>query len=136
MSTRTRRWLIDISLITAAVCLFLRTYVTDAQYGRAHGEAERFLDEARRSAGTNYDRYNEAIADYNRDHESPKFYCRQRETWGRITVAFFLFPAVAGLMYRRWAAAKGDIVSLITGPGVRQRSHPGLRSSKLRFVDG
>jgi hypothetical protein len=100
-----KRWLIDLSLVAVAACLFLPTFIRDGQYGHAHAEASRVLDEARTSAGTNDARYGEIIADYKRDHESPEFYYRKRDAWGRATVGLFAIPVVAGLACRRWAAA-------------------------------
>jgi hypothetical protein len=104
MSPRTKRWLIDVSLVTAAACLFLPTYIRDRQYGGRHAEAGKVLDEAHTSAGTNYDRYNEIVADYRRDHGSPEFYYQKREVWGRAAVGIFVIPVIVGLACRRWVA--------------------------------
>ena len=105
MSPRTKRWLIDLSLVAVATCLFLPIFIRDGQYAHAHADASRVLDEARTSAGTNYARYSEIISDYKRDHESPEFFYRKRDAWGRAALGFFLIPVVAGLACRRWAAA-------------------------------
>jgi hypothetical protein len=104
MNPQLKRWLIDISLITLAICLFSPIYIRNRQYGRAHAEAGKVLDEAQRTAGTNYERYREIINDYKRNHESPEFYYRKREAWGRAAVGIFIIPVLAGVANRRWAA--------------------------------
>ncbi|HEX8990503.1 MAG TPA: hypothetical protein VF784_02395, partial [Anaerolineales bacterium] len=105
MSSRFNRWLIDLSLVVVAAFLFLPIYIRDGQYGHAHAEASRVLGEARTLAGTNDVRYSDIIAGYRRGHESPEFYYRKRDGWGRAALGFFIIPAVAGLACRRWAAA-------------------------------
>jgi hypothetical protein len=103
MTPRLKRWLIDVSLVMTALCLFVPIYIRDGQYISAHAEAGKVLNEAHRMAGTNYDRYSEIISDYKRNHESPEFYYQKREAWGKVAIGIFIIPLFAGVVYRRWA---------------------------------
>lgn len=101
----TKRWIVDLLLVTLAVGLFLPVHLLNRQYAHAHWAADEAIRTAREQPGNGPEKYSQVLRESMRDIGSPEAYYRRRERIRNWTAWLFLLTWSAGLLSRRWAAS-------------------------------